>query len=86
MIVSDRRDEEIEEITNILDSYDVFGHDIECICNKFDSVYDELEKAYKVGRQLEAFVQDELGRDGYNKFLRIIARQEYPGEHLKHEC
>ena len=86
MITSDRRDDIVEEFTEILESYDVFTHDIETIINRMDEVFDELERAYKVGKQLEAFVMDELGRDGYNKFLRVVAGQEYPGENLKKEC
>jgi len=86
MTTSDRRDEIIEEITEILESYDVFTHDIETVLNRFDEVFNEMETAYKVGRQLEAFVMDELGREGYNRFLRKIAGQECPGERLKKEC
>lgn len=86
MITSDRRDDVVEEVTEILESYDVFEHDVEIITNRLNELFDELEKAYQIGRQLEAFIMDELGREGYNKFLRIIAKQESAGENLKHEC
>ena len=83
MIVSDRRDEITEEVTGILESYDVFGHDVETILNRIDEAYDLCEKVNTVGTQLEAFVLDELGREGYNKFLRIVAGQESAGANLK---
>lgn len=77
----------VEEIKEILDSYDVFEHDTEKIIGEIEQVYYLLEQSYRVGRQLEAYIRDELGDDGYATFIKIITGQrEATGEHLKAEC
>ena len=77
----------VEEIKEILDSYDVFEHDSEKILGEIEQVYEQLGQAYKLGRQFEAYIKDELGDEGYARFVRIITGQDKPtGEHLKAEC
>ena len=77
----------VEEVREILDSYDLFEHDIEKIIGEIEQAYYLLEQSYKISRQLEAYIRDELGDDGYATFIKIITRQrEATGEHLKAEC
>ena len=83
----DKCEEVIEEVKEILDSYDVFEHDVEKIVGEIESAYSLLDQAYKMGRQLEAYIRDELGDAGYNKFIKIITGREKPtGKYLKAEC
>ena len=77
----------VEEVKDILDSYDLFEHDVEKIVGEIEEAYHLLEQSYKIGRQLEAYIRDELGDEGYMTFMRIITGQrEATGEHLKAEC
>jgi len=76
----------IDEVKEILDDYDVMTHDVETVVEIMEHLGALLAQSFKTGRQLEAFVLDELGEDGYKKFLRIITGKEEAGTHLKAEC
>lgn len=78
-------DSKIEEVTDILESYDVFEHDIDTITEIIEHIGKLWIDACKTGRQLEMFVKDELGQTGYEKFMRIITYREEPGKHLATE-
>lgn len=77
----------VEEVKEILDSYDVFEHDTEKIIGEIENVYGLLGQSYTLGRQLEAYIRDELGDEGYSRFIKIITGREKPtGKYLKAEC
>ena len=85
MTTDEIRQESVDEVTEILNSYDVWEHDSEKILELMEKPYVLLEQAYKVGKQMESFIRDELGQSGYEKFIRIITGREEPGKELEKE-
>lgn len=87
MTSADKCEDVVAEVEEILESYDMFDHDKDIIIGSIRSAYFMLAESYKAGRQMEAFIRDELGDDGIKRFTRIILGHDKPtGEHLKAEC
>lgn len=76
----------VEEIKEILGDYDVMAHDAETVIDFIEYMGKLLSESYKIGRQLEAYIRDQLGEEGYVKFNRMIRGLEEPSERLKDEC
>lgn len=86
MTTEEMIEEKVEQIKEILDDYDVMEHDVETVIGNIEHLGYLLSESYKVGRQLEAYIRDQLGEEGYVTFVRMIRGLEEPSERLKAEC
>lgn len=76
---------EIAGCTEILDKYpQISQEDCDEITGMIRQAYYLLGKSYETGRQMEAFIKDELGEPALQRFFNItVTKCEEPGSELK---